>query len=84
VRRFVAFEAADLGVFVTRFAFFGQQDPDIGGWVNAVTIGWFEIAIAVRALVLVWCLVGWVRSTSTPARMEGRTRVDDALARTPA
>jgi uncharacterized membrane protein len=84
LRRFAAFEAADLAVFVTRFAFFGQQDPDIGGWVNAVSIGWFEVAIAVRALVLVWCLVGWVRSPSTPAGTQGRTPADDALARAPA
>ena len=84
LRRFAAFEAADLAVFVTRFAFFGQQDPDIGGWVNAVSIGWFEVAIAVRALVLVWCLVGWVRSPSTPTLTQGRTPADEALARAPA
>jgi uncharacterized membrane protein len=60
LRRFAAFEAADIAVFVTRFAFFGQMSRDIGGWVDAFTIGWFQIALLVRAGVLVWCLAGWV------------------------
>jgi uncharacterized membrane protein len=83
LRRFAAFEAADLAVFVTRFAFFGQQDPDIGGWVDAVSIGWFEIAVTVRAVVLVWCLVGWVRSSPAPARAHGETAVEDEIVRAP-
>jgi uncharacterized membrane protein len=59
-RRFAAFQAADVAVFVTRFAFYGQQDPAIGGWVDAFTIGWFQIAVLIRAAVLVWCIAGWV------------------------
>ncbi|MBI2238530.1 MAG: DUF2029 domain-containing protein [Actinobacteria bacterium] len=59
--RFVAFEIADAAVFVTRFAFFGQLDG-LGGWVHGFTIGWFQLALLVRASVLVWCLVAWVRA----------------------
>jgi uncharacterized membrane protein len=66
VRSFVAFQVADVAVFVTRFAFFGQLDPHIGGWVDAVTIGWFEVAVLLRAATLVWCLVAWVRRTAPP------------------
>jgi uncharacterized membrane protein len=64
IRRFAAFEIADVAVFVTRFAFFGQMDPHIGGWVNAVTIVWFELAVLLRAATLVWCLAAWIRRPS--------------------
>jgi uncharacterized membrane protein len=53
---FVAFEAADAAVFVTRFSYFGQL-TGVGG----LPFGAFEIAIAVRTLILVWSVVAWVR-----------------------
>ena len=56
LRTFVAFEAADVAVFVTRFSYFGRL---IG--VGGLPFGAFEIAIAVRTLILVWCVVAWVR-----------------------
>ena len=55
LRWFVAFEAADVAVFVTRFAFFGEL-TGIGGWPRWV----FETAVVIRAAVLVWGLVSWV------------------------
>jgi uncharacterized membrane protein len=55
--RFVAFEIADVAVFVTRFWFFGTYI----GVMALPQQWWFEVALGVRALVLVWCLVGWVR-----------------------
>ncbi|MGZ5305939.1 MAG: glycosyltransferase 87 family protein [Actinomycetota bacterium] len=60
LRTFVAFEAADVAVFVTRFSFFG----DLTG-VGGLPFGAFEIAIAVRTLVLVWSVVTWVRRPTT-------------------
>jgi uncharacterized membrane protein len=57
VRLFAAFEAADLAVFVTRFSWFGRYSG-FGG----LPIGAFEIAVVVRALILVWCLVEWTRA----------------------
>jgi uncharacterized membrane protein len=54
-RTFVAFEAADVAVFVTRFSYFGQV-TGVGG----LPFGAFEVAIAVRMLILAWSVVAWV------------------------
>jgi len=62
VRRFVAFEIADLAVFVTRFWFFGTYT----GVMVLPQQWWFEVALGARALVLVWCLVAWVRDDDVP------------------
>jgi len=67
-RRFLAFEAADLTVFLTRFSFFGDL-TGVGGvpqWV-------FEIAVLVRAGVLAWCVVAWVREPSRRLPIERPT-----------
>lgn len=58
-RRFLAFEAADVAVFLTRFSFFGDLSG-IGGLPRWI----FEVAVVARAAVLVWCVVGWVREPS--------------------
>jgi len=52
---FVAFEAADLAVFVTRFSWFGRLSG-LGG----APLGAFQLALIIRAAVLVACLVVWV------------------------
>jgi uncharacterized membrane protein len=57
---FVAFEAADVAVFVTRFSWFGRYSGVEGG-VSGIPLGVFEIAVVVRAAILVLCVVGWVR-----------------------
>jgi uncharacterized membrane protein len=59
LRRFVAFEVADVAVFLTRFSFFGEL-TGAGGTPRWV----FETAVVVRAAVLVWCVVAWVREPS--------------------
>ena len=56
LRTFLAFEIADVAVFVTRFSFFGELSG-FGG----LPFGVFEIAIAARTLVLVWAVIAWVR-----------------------
>ncbi len=53
---FIAFEMADVAVFVTRFSYFGEL-TGVGG----LPFETFEIAIGVRTLILVWALVQWVR-----------------------
>jgi uncharacterized membrane protein len=65
LRRFVAFEVADVAVFVTRFWFFGRLDGNFG------TPQWlFEAAVLVRAAVLVWCLWGWLVREVEPLPIE--------------
>ena len=53
---FVAFSLADTAVFVTRFSWFGEF-AGLGG----LPIAAFEAAVLIRAFVLVWCIVEWVR-----------------------
>ncbi len=62
LRRFVAFEIADIAVFVTRFWFFGT----FTGVMVLPQQWWFEVALGLRAVVLVWCLVGWIRDDMPP------------------
>jgi uncharacterized membrane protein len=59
-RLFVAFEAANAAVFVTRFLWFARLSG-VGGLPFAA----FEVALIVRAAVLVACVVAWLR-TLTP------------------
>jgi uncharacterized membrane protein len=71
---FLAFEAADVAVFLTRFAWFGRLAGDTGSeglaGYEGVPLGAFEIAIAVRAVVLLACVVAWVRRRDEPLPME--------------
>jgi uncharacterized membrane protein len=67
-RRFLAFEAADLAVFLTRFSFFGDL-TGMGGLPQGV----FETAVLIRAGVLVWCTVAWVREPSRRLAIERPT-----------
>jgi hypothetical protein len=53
---FLAFSAADVAVFLTRFSWFARYAGSGG-----LPIGAFEIAVAVRAIVLVVCVIAWVR-----------------------
>jgi uncharacterized membrane protein len=75
---FVAFEIADVAVFVTRFSWFGQivgTDDGLAG----LPLGAFELSVAVRAAILVLCVIGWVRvrkerpSPGVPSRAEPMT-----------
>jgi uncharacterized membrane protein len=55
LRAFVAFSLADLAVFVTRFWWFGHLEG-----LTGVEQWMFELAVLIRAAVLVSCLVLWV------------------------
>jgi uncharacterized membrane protein len=69
LRLFVAFEAADVAVFVTRFSWFGRLsaesgDPAFAGY-HGVPLWAYQAALVGRAAILVICLVAWaVRSRS--------------------
>jgi hypothetical protein len=56
---FVAFEAADVAVFVTRFSWFGRYTGVEGG-LSGIPLGAFEFAVVVRAVILVVCIIWWV------------------------
>jgi hypothetical protein len=56
LRLFAAFEMADVAVFITRFSWFGEL-AGLGG----LPIGVFEIAVVVRAAILLACVLAWVR-----------------------
>jgi len=73
LRLFAAFEAADVAVFVTRFSFFGELSG-YGGLPFAA----FEVAVLVRTVVLVICLIAWVRRRE-PAPVPS-ARAEPALA----
>jgi uncharacterized membrane protein len=61
LRLFLAFEAADLAVFVTEFSWLGRYFDDDG-----LPVGALEIAVVVRAAVLVAVVVAFVRRPSEP------------------
>lgn len=69
LRRFAAFELADVAVFVTRFWWFGRYQ---GGWGTPQS--WFEAMVIVRTLVLLWCVVAWVRREHEPLSAEALER----------
>ena len=54
---FLAFSIAEIGVFATRFLFFAEME----GLSPSLPLWTFEIAILVRAAVLVTAVVMWVR-----------------------
>jgi uncharacterized membrane protein len=60
---FGLFEAADVAVFVTRFSWFGRLAAESGdsafAGYDGVSLGWFQVALVVRAAILVACLVVW-------------------------
>lgn len=67
LRRFVAFEVADVAVFVTRFSWFGRLE---GGPTTGAPQGLFEAMVVVRAVVLVWCVASWARRSHEPIPIE--------------
>ena len=70
LRLFVAFEAADVAVFVTRFLWFARLDGSQGvqGFSpgSGVPIALFEAALVIRAVILLACVVAWVLRDPPP------------------
>ena len=60
LRLFIAFEAADVIVFLTEFGWLGHSKGITGGLADIPT-GVFELMVVVRAAILVLCIVAWVR-----------------------
>jgi uncharacterized membrane protein len=66
---FIAFSLTDVAVFVTRFTWFGRQQGAAGA-----SQGMFEAMVLLRAAVLVWCVVSWIRREPEPIEIERRAR----------
>jgi uncharacterized membrane protein len=66
---FMLFSLADLAVFVTRFSWFGRME---GTWGASQEL--FEAMLLLRAAVLVWCVLLWVRREVQPLEIERRAR----------
>jgi len=66
---FIAFSLTDVAVFATRFTWFGRQQGASGA-----SQGMFEAMVLLRALVLVWCVVSWIRREPEPIEIERRAR----------
>ena len=75
LRWFLAFEAADVAVFVTRFAWFGSFSGPHNGWTNGVTYTYFEVALLARAAVLIGCVFAFLLR-APPRRAEERMPVE--------
>jgi uncharacterized membrane protein len=76
LRLFVAFEVADIAVFVTQFSWFGtlSRDQGVPGFEGFAgpPVGVLELALVARALVLAVCLVAWVRGKENDAAVVTR------------
>ena len=64
---FLAFSVADVAVFVTRFTWFGRLQGAPGASQEL-----FEVMVLLRAAVLVWCVVTWIRREAEPLEIETR------------
>jgi uncharacterized membrane protein len=62
LRWFVAFQLADVAVFVTRFLFFAR----LQGVGEGVPQGAFDVAVIIRAVILVGCVIAWARRSRAP------------------
>ena len=69
---FIAFSIADAGVFITRFSWFGEMQG-LGG----TSQNQFEWAVFARTVVLLWCLVAWIRREPEPIAIELPTPAED-------
>ncbi len=65
---FLAFSLADVAVFVTRFSWFGRMQGAPGASHDV-----FEAMLLLRAAVLLWCVVLWIRREVEPLEIERRT-----------
>jgi uncharacterized membrane protein len=65
LRRFIAFEIADVAVFITRFWWFSNLS---GSWGPPEWV--FQAMVLLRAAVLIWCVVAWVRLPYRPLPIE--------------
>jgi Glycosyltransferase family 87 len=65
---FGLFEAADVAVFFTRFTWFGRLSAETGSpafaGFHGAPLGAFELAVVIRAAILLACVAAWLVRTS--------------------
>jgi hypothetical protein len=76
LRLFIAFEAADVVVFLTEFGWLGAQNG-VNGGLTEIPTGVFELAVIVRAAILVICVVAWIRRREPPLELERTAPIED-------
>jgi hypothetical protein len=72
---YLAWQASEALVYITRFTFFGALGSGSASYTP------FAISVLVRAAILVWCLAAWARSTEMPASLARPPTEDLAPAR---
>jgi uncharacterized membrane protein len=80
-RLFIAFEAADVIVFLTEFGWLGHTNGLTGGITDVPTVV-FETMVLVRAAILVMCVIAWIHRREPPPIPEPPLPVLDEV-RTP-
>ena len=76
LRLFIAFEAADVVVFLTEFGWLGAQNG-VNGGLTEIPSAVFELAVIVRAAILVACVVAWTRRREPPPVLEPPVPIED-------
>ncbi len=74
---FLAFSLTDVAVFVTRFSWFGRLQGAPGSSQEL-----FEVMVLLRAAVLMWCVVSWIRREHEPIEIERRGRATPGILET--
>jgi hypothetical protein len=74
LRLFAAFEIADVAVWATRFSWFGvlerrQGLPEFASY-HGVPLAAYQAALVVRALILIVCVLAWIRQREPANQVE--------------
>jgi len=76
LRLFIAFEAADVVVFLSEFGWLGAANGLQGG-LTAIPTWVFELAILGRAAILVLCVIEWIRRREPAPVLEPPVPIED-------
>ena len=78
LRLFIAFETIDVVVFLTEFGWLGASNGVQGG-LTEIPTSVFELAILVRAGILVLCVIDWIRRREPAAEPEPPLPIADEV-----
>jgi Glycosyltransferase family 87 len=75
---FISFEVADVVVFLTEFGWLGAQNGVTGG-LTEIPTAVFELAVIVRAAILVLCVLAWIRRREPAPVLEPSVPIEDEV-----